>query len=96
MRVIIKFTGGPLDGKTVIGESGQQDEADRYYALTNHGRVGQRFRTASEYAIDTLLKEDLKEQGPHHFQDHIYEVTDRHEDAEKVFVRADYVREPGR
>jgi hypothetical protein len=91
MKLVFKFTGGPLDGKTVIGRTGQQDEADRYYTLTNHGRTGQRFRTASPLAIDTLADEELKQERPHRFQEHVYQVTDRHQDAEKVFIRAEYV-----
>ena len=94
MKIIFKFTDGPLDGETVVGQLGEQSEADRYYALTNHGRVGQRFRIASQYAIDTLVREELKEERPHPFQEHVYKVTDCFEDEEKVFVRAKYVREP--
>jgi hypothetical protein len=82
-----------MDGKTVIGELGEQDEADRYFALTNHGQIGHRFRTASQYAIDTLTREELKDERPHHFQEHIYQVTDRLEDGEKIFVVAEYVRD---
>jgi hypothetical protein len=93
MKIVFKFTGGPLDGKTVIGQLGEQDEADRYYALSNHGRVGQRFRTASQYAVDTLVREELKQERPHRFQEHVYQVTDRCEDHEKVFVRVGYVPE---
>ena len=74
MRIVFKFTGGPLDGKTVIGESGEQDEADRYFALTNHGQIGQRFRIASQYALDTLATEQMKKERPHRFQEHVYQV----------------------
>lgn len=91
-KLIFKFKGGPMDGKTVTGQPGKQDEADRYYALTAHGRVGQRFRIASPYAIDTLTEEQLKEERPHHFQEHVYEVDEHLEDEEKIFVRAEYVR----
>ena len=91
MKLIFKFVGGPLDGKKVVGRRGQQDEADRYFALSNHARVGQRFRVASQYAVDTLATEERQEQQRRHFQQHEYEVTDRLEDAEKVFVRAEYV-----
>ena len=76
-----------------MGELGEQDEADRYFGLTNHGRIGHRFRTASQYAIDTLTREELKEERPHHFQEHVYQVTDRLEDEEKVFVLAEYVQD---
>lgn len=94
MRLIFKFKGGPMDGKTVLGEPGKQDEADRYYALTGRGRVGQRFKVASPYAVDTLAKEQLQEERPHHFQEHVYEVVDSHEDQEKIFVRAEYLQAP--
>ena len=82
-----------MDGKTVMGESGEQDEADRYFSLTNHGRIGQRFRIASQYAIDILAREELKEERPHQFQEHVYQVTDRLEDDDKIFVLAEYVRD---
>jgi hypothetical protein len=42
-------------------------------------------------AIDTLADEELKQERPHRFQEHVYQVTDRHQDAEKVFIRAEYV-----
>ena len=95
VRVIFKFKSGPMDGKTVLGRLGEQGEADRYYTLTAHGRVGQQFRMASQYAIDTLTREQLKEEKPHRFQQHQYRVTGRLEDDEKVFVHAEYVQEEG-
>jgi hypothetical protein len=93
MKIVFQFSGGPLDGKTVIGDFGGQDEADRYFALTNHGRIGQRFRVASQYAIDMLTQEQLKEERPHHFQEHVYRVTGRLEADEKTLVVAEYVRD---
>lgn len=81
-----------MDGTTVHGQPGRQDEADRYYALTHHGRVGQRFRIASQYAIDTLAEEQLKTDRPHHFQEHVYQVVEHLEDEDKIIVRAEYVR----
>ena len=62
-RFIFKFCGGPLDGTTVAGELARQPEVRRYYALTHHGRLGQRFRTASEYAVNVLVDEKLQEDG---------------------------------
>jgi hypothetical protein len=90
VKLVFKFVGGPLDGKTVVGRRGQQDEADRYFALSNHAQLGQQFRVASQYAVETLASEELQEQQPHHFQQHQYRITDRLEDHEKVFVRAEY------
>lgn len=91
MRIRFTFQGGPMDGKTVTGQCGGQDEADRYYALTNRGRIGQRFRTASQLAIDTLAREQLKEEHPHHFQAHVYQVVEHSERAGSILVRAEYV-----
>ena len=90
MDLFIEFVGGPMDGKKVTGTLGQQGDADRYFALTHHGRVGQRFRTASPYAIDTLANEALKETTPHHFQQYLYEVVERREEQEILFVRVEY------
>lgn len=95
MKVIFKFAGGPLDGKTVVGESAAPGEAQRYYALTYHGRVGQRFRTVSEYAVNVLAKERLKNETPHNFQPHYYEVTDRIDNGSVLVVRTEYVRQRG-
>ncbi len=91
MRVIFKFFGGPLDGQTVVEQPGDPECPVHYYVLTNHGRVGQRFRTASEYAIETLAQERLQEEGPHRFQPHYYEVVDRVKNKGVLLVRADYV-----
>ncbi len=91
-RIIFKFAGGPLDGKTVAGKLGKDSEVHRYYALTHHGRVGQRFRTASQYAIDTLTKEWQQEQSEHHFQQHLYEVTERIDNRHVMLVRIEYVQ----
>jgi hypothetical protein len=93
-RIIFKFSGGPLDGTTVAGEPAKQPEVRRYYALTHHGRVGQRFRTASEYAVDTLAEEHAPDAAPQHFQQHVYEVVDRIKNRNILLVRLDYVRKP--
>ena len=93
MKIIFEFVGGPLDGQTVVGNAGQQNEADRYYVLTHHGRVGQRFRVASNYAIETLAQEELKEEKPHHFQPHRYEVTDRIEEDDEVLIRVEHLEQ---
>jgi hypothetical protein len=95
-KMIFEFAGGPLDGKQVIGESTKDKEARRYYMLTNHGQVGLRFHTASDYAIDMLADEQLKEEKPHHFQQHTYEVVDRIKNSGVLVVLVQYVeQEPG-
>ena len=85
-KVIFKFSGGPMDGKTVVGESGHDDEAHRYYALTYHGRVGQQFHLASDYAVDILTSGQLKEEASPRFQQHTYQVTDRIKNGDIVLI----------
>jgi hypothetical protein len=90
-RLIFKFAGGPLDGKTVAGKPEEEGEAREYYTLTYHGRLGQRFRVASEYAVNILANEQLQEDDPHHFQQHVYEVVERIRNRHVLLVRAEYV-----
>jgi len=59
-RLIFKFAGGPLDGKTVAGKPQEEGEARVYYILSYHGRLGRRFRVASDYAVNFLATEQLK------------------------------------
>jgi hypothetical protein len=89
--MIFKFAGGPFDGREVVGQPGRDDDAQRYYWLTNHAQIGQRFRTASDYAIELLSREELKEQQPHHFQQHVYEVVDRIQGDDALTVLIHYV-----
>jgi hypothetical protein len=94
LRLIFKFVGGPLDGKTVTGTPQEEGEAREYYTLTYHGRVGQRFKVASDYAVDMLASEQLRNEGPHHFQQHVYEVVERIRNRQVLLVRAEYVERP--
>jgi hypothetical protein len=92
-KMIFKFAGGPLDGKIVVGEPGKEREVLRYDAITDHGRIGQRFHTASAYAIDCLAREQLQEEKPHHFQQHTYEVVDRFDNGDVLIVLIQYVEQ---
>jgi hypothetical protein len=85
-KMIFKFIGGPFDGKIVVGESGKDKEAQRYNAITDHGRIGQRFHTASDYAIELLTEERLREENPHNFQQYTYEVVDRFDNGDVLIV----------
>jgi hypothetical protein len=91
MRIIFYFSGGPLDGKTTVGQAGEQDEAERFFLLTDHGRIGQRFRVASPYAVDVLSRERRLIENPHHFQQHRYEVVDRLDTPQQVKIRVRYL-----
>ena len=89
----IEFVGGPSDGNILHGTLGEPSDAERYYLFSNHGTVGHCFKMASQYAIETLVEEQLKEEKRHRFQRHVYVVTDRLEDGDEVWVRAEYVPE---
>jgi hypothetical protein len=91
LKATFEFVGGPKDGRILHGRLGEGDDLDRYYLFSNRGAVGQRFKVASDYAVETLLREKLKVDSPHHFQPHYYCVTDRIEDMDEVWVRAEYV-----
>lgn len=88
--IIFEFVGGPSDGKSVQGSLGDGGDAERYYLFTHRGSVGQRFKVASDYAVETLAHEELKIEEPHHFQRHYYVVAERLEDGDEVWVRAVY------
>jgi hypothetical protein len=89
-EITFQFVGGPNDGQVVRGVVGESSDAERYYFFSNRGTVGQRFKVASEYAVDTLMRERLKVEQPHRFQRHYYVVTDRLEDGDAIWVRAAY------
>lgn len=91
MRITVEFVGGPLDGQNSVGEWGEPSDAERYFLLTHHGVVGQRFKVASQYAVDTLVRERLQVETRHNFQKHFYEVTDRFENEDEVALRVEYV-----
>ena len=93
LTIIFEFVGGPLDGETLVGVLGEGDDAERYYLFTNHGAVGQRFKVASDYAVETLAEERLKVEERHHFQQHVYVVIDRVEEDGEVLVRAAYLHQ---
>jgi len=93
LAITFEFVGGPHDGKILYGEVGEASDAERYYMFTNHGAVGHRFKVASDYAVETLTRERLQVDKPHHFQRHYYIVTDRLADAYEVWIRAEYLPE---
>jgi hypothetical protein len=91
VKIAFEFVGGPQDGKILRGKLGEPSDAERFYLFSNHGAVGHRFKVASNYAVETLAEEELKEDERHHFQRHYYVVTDRLEEGEEVWVRAEYI-----
>lgn len=96
MDIHFEFVGGPLDGRVYHGRLGDPSDAERYYLLTHHGTVGQRFKVASPYAVETLASELLQEETPHHFQRHFYAVNSRRGDDDEVWISAEYLPEAGK
>lgn len=90
-NITFEFLGGPKDGDVLHGTWGEPSDAERYFLVSNHGSVGQQFRVASPHAIETLAREQLKDDQRHFFQRHFYVVTSRSDDGEDVRVRAEYV-----
>ncbi len=91
LTIAFEFVGGPHDGKVVTGMLGDASDAERYYLVSNHGLVGQRFKVASDFAVETLAQEHLEVGERHFFQRHYYKVTDRLTDDDQVYVRAEYI-----
>lgn len=91
LAIVFEFVGGPNDGRTFHGTLGDGSDAERYYLVTAHGTVGYRFKVVSDFAVDTLAEEQLKQDTPHHFQRHYYVVTDRIDETNEVLVRAEYL-----
>jgi hypothetical protein len=91
LKIIFEFVGGPQDGRILQGVVGDASDAERCFLFSNWGMVGQRLKIASDYAVETLEMEHLREEERHHFQRHFYAVTDRLEDNGKVWVRAAYL-----
>lgn len=93
LNILFEFVGGPNDGKIVEGKLGEPSDAERHYLFSNHGRLGQKFAVASDYAVEVLANGPLQEESPLQCQRHHYVVTERLEDEETVWVRAEYVSE---
>ncbi|MEX0819948.1 MAG: YqgE/AlgH family protein [Pirellulaceae bacterium] len=91
LNILFEFVGGPNDGRVEQGELGESSDAKRHYLLSQHGRVGQRFPVASDFAVKALSGEASGEGHP--VQQHYYIVTERLEDSEVVWVRAEYAPE---
>jgi hypothetical protein len=91
LKIIFEFVGGPQDGRILQGVVGDASDAERCFLFSNWGMVGQRLKIASDYAVETLSRERLQDERRHYFQRHFYVVTDRLEDNDEVWVRAEYL-----
>ena len=84
LKIKFEFVVGPNDGRIFEGVVGEGSDAERYFLFSNWGRIGQRFKVASDYAVATLSTERLQDERRHHFQRHFYMVTDLLEDNDEV------------
>ena len=57
LKIIFEFVGGPQDGRILQGVVGDASDAERYFLFSNWGRIGQRFKVASDYAVATLSRD---------------------------------------
>ena len=89
-KLVFEFVGGPHDGRVLTGVVGEASDAERYFLFSNWGTLGQRFKVASEYAIETIANERPRAKRRLGFQRHFYVVADRLEDEGEVWVRAEY------
>ena len=69
-RITFEFVGGPDDGKIVHGVLGEPSDAERYYLFSHRGTVGHRLKVVSPFAVETLVREQLKDERMHYFQSH--------------------------
>jgi putative transcriptional regulator len=89
LTITFEFVGGPNDGKVERGKLGEASDAERHYLFSRHGRIGQQFTVASDHTVEALAADEVKpgESLPRHE----YVVTDRSEEGDMVWVRAEYV-----
>jgi hypothetical protein len=60
-RIVIRFTGGPMDGQIFDSES--DTSAINYYAMSRNGTIGHQFKLASPKQIEDLRSLKLNEKG---------------------------------
>lgn len=93
MNITFEFVGGPNDGKVVEGGLGEAGPAERLFLFSNRGKIGQRFKVASDYAVEMLAAALDQGETSSCFPAHYYVVTDRLEDRGDVWVRVEYARD---
>jgi len=92
-RVLIEFSGGDWDGKTLDSDS--QDESERFrvrtiLAMTNNGTVGRAFHGLSMAAGEMLRRGEAsikKSQGRGPRPMHRYTVTGRLDEGNETLIR---------
>lgn len=94
-RFTFIFNDGPLDGEATIhfrdsrGAPYPERALLAFYRFADDGRVGATFQAMSRATHDVLEKEI--EIANHKFQNHLYEITERHDDGDHVTIHAKYL-----
>ena len=89
-NITFEFVGGPNDGKVVEGGLGDAGHAERLFLFSNRGRIGQRFKVASDYAVEMLAAALENGETSSCFPAHYYVVTDCLCDHDDIWVRVEY------
>lgn len=98
MRIVLQFSGGFLDGRILSDDSPDRIEARDArvcYQMTEQGQVGKRYVTVLNPAIET---NSINGQGGREralSRNHSYEVVERREEADTVWLRLNYVSQGG-
>ena len=92
-NITFEFIGGPNDGKVVEGGLGDAGQAERLFLFSNRGRIGQRFKVASDYAVEMLATALENGETSSCFPAHYYVVTDCFSDHDDIWVRVEYAVE---
>lgn len=95
MAITIEFEGSFRDRLRISTDSGVEWEANEawvMYDLTHEGKVGSKFRGASDIGRVAMTKLSRPEFVKAGFQmNQVYEVVERIEDGEDVLVRLKYM-----
>jgi len=91
LNILFEFLGGPNDGQVVQGRLGDCSDAERLYLFTDRGRVGQHFKIASQYVIDSLAQVRRRDEALPQFHLHFYTVSECVEEADEVWIQATYL-----
>jgi len=92
-HITFEFVGGPNDGKIVEGSLGEAGPAERLYLFSNRGKIGQRFKVASDYAVEMLAAALEQGETGSAFPAHYYVVTDRLAENGDIWVRVEYAQD---
>jgi hypothetical protein len=90
-RVIFEFIGGCMDGKRICNYEGSEceiQEAEGYLWVADGGKVGSRFMVSSPAAMQLLAEGQAKEARGLGLGFRKYEVFERLENGNELWIRA--------